>query len=263
MGKKQPIFAEERHQRIIELLNKNKRIVVPELCELFGVSATTIRKDLKTLEESNLITRTHGGAIISMNKTGYESTPTAKANIMSRQKKAIAKCALNYIEDGDTIALTTGTTVMELVKLLPQKKDLTVVVNDILFASWLQQNTDFRIYMLSGLLRNKYNYVTSSVKSELLKILNIDKAFITCNGFTIEAGATTPDLGNALTIKEMIDRSYSVYVLCDSSKIGSISFTKIVDTDQIDAFITDSDILEDDSVSLLSCVNLVIAQVED
>jgi len=261
MAKNEQIFAVERQQQIIEIINRNKRIVVPELCELFGVSATTIRKDLKALEDANLITRTHGGAL-SVSKTRYESSPAAKATIMSAQKLAIATAALDYIEDGDTVALMTGTTVMELVKLLPQKKDLTVIVNDIQFAAWLQQNSDFKIYVLSGVLRNNYNYVTSPMKCELLSILNIDKAFITCNGFTKEAGATTPDLGNALKIQEVIERSCFVFVLCDSSKIGSVSFAHIVGIDQIDTLFTDSGILEDDAASFAGSVNTIIAPVE-
>mgnify|MGYP000979008755 CR=1 FL=1 len=261
MAKNDSIFAVERQQQIMEIINRNKRIVVPELAELFGVSATTIRKDLKALEDANLITRTHGGALC-ISKARYESSPATKATIMSPQKQAIAAKAIEYIEDGDTVALLTGTTVMELVKLLPQKKDLTVIVNDIQFASWLQQNSDFRIYILSGLLRNNYNYVTSPMKCELLSILNIDKAFITCNGFTKEAGATTPDLANALKIKEVLDRSCSIYLLCDSSKIGSVSFAQIVSVDQIDVFFTDSGISEDDAVSIGNSVCTVIAQVE-
>jgi DeoR family fructose operon transcriptional repressor len=156
----------------------------------------------------------------------------------------------------------TGTTVMELVKLLPQKKDLTVVVNDIQFAAWLQQNSDFKIYVLSGVLRNNYNYVTSPMKCELLSILNIDKVFLTCNGFTKEAGATTPDLGNALKIQEVIERSCFVFVLCDSSKIGSVSFAHIVGIDQIDTLFTDGGILEDDAAGFSGSVNTVVAPIE-
>ena len=57
------LFAEERQRKIIETINANGKAVVPVLCEMFGVSSSTIRNDLKQLEGKKLITRTHGGAI--------------------------------------------------------------------------------------------------------------------------------------------------------------------------------------------------------
>ena len=261
MSKSDAYFAEERKQQIIELINKQDKIAVPRLCEMFGVSATTIRKDLKELEEANLLKRTHGGAI-SITKTSYEALPANKVTIMLPQKRAIARQAIDMIEDGDTVALLTGTTVMELVKLLVEKRDLTVIVNDLKFALYLEQNTDFRIYVLSGLVRNNYDYVTSPIKCELLSILNIDKAFITCNGFTPEVGASTPDLENALKIKEVLACSASTYLLCDSSKIGLVSFAQIVAAKDIDCLITDDGVSEEDVANIEGRVKTVIAKVE-
>lgn len=117
------------------------------LCEMFGVSSSTIRNDLKQLEGKKLITRTHGGAIRN-SKMGRELSPTDKETQMMPQKKAIARAALELIDDGDIIAVTTGTTTFELVKLLPEKKNLTVVVNDIRNAVWLEDHTDFNVYIL-------------------------------------------------------------------------------------------------------------------
>jgi DeoR family fructose operon transcriptional repressor len=258
MQKNDQLFAEERKQKIIEMIKSNNKIVVPELCSKFGVSATTIRKDLKELEEANLLMRTHGGAM-SITKTSYEPLPSSKKTVMLNEKKAIARRAIEFIEDGDTVAMMTGTTVMELVKLLPQRKNLTVIVNDLGFAMWLEQNSDFRVYILSGLIRRNYHYVTSPMKCEMLSIFNIDKAFITCNGFTKENGATTPDLENALKIKEVLDRSFSIYLLCDSSKISSASFAQIAPPGKIDTLITDDGISKDDAAEITNETNLIIA----
>ena len=65
-----------------------------------------------------------------------------------KQKAEIAAAALNLIEDGDTIAILSGTTTFELVRLLGCKKDLTIILNDSHFATWLEENTDFTIIML-------------------------------------------------------------------------------------------------------------------
>lgn len=260
MSKLEPLFAEERKTKILDILNNEKKIIVPELSARLGVSATTIRKDLKDLEDSNLLLRTHGGAI-SISKTGFEELPSKKETIMLAEKQAIARRALDFIQDGDTIALLTGTTVMELVKLLNERSNLRVVVNDLRFALYLEQHSDCSIYMLSGLIRKNYHYVTSPLKCELLSMMNIDKAFITCNCFTAAAGATTPDLENALKIREVLEHTDSTYLLCDSSKIGSRSFAQIVQPHEINCLITDDGITEDDKMSLNGVLDTVIAKV--
>lgn len=261
MSRQEPLFAQERQSRILDILNTEKKIIVPELSARLGVSATTIRKDLKELEDSNLLLRTHGGAI-SISKTGFEDLPANKETIMLAEKQAIARRALEFIQDGDTIALLTGTTVMELVKLLSERSNLRIIVNDLRFALSLEQSTDCSIYMLSGLIRNNYHYVTSPLKSELLSIMNIDKAFITCNGFTAAAGATTPDLDNALKIQEVLRRTDSTYLLCDSSKIGSTAFAQIAPASEISCLITDDGITEDDKQTLMGALDTVIAKVD-
>lgn len=260
MPNSEAIFAEERKERILQIVNREKRIVVPKLTEIFGVSATTIRKDLKELEDSKLLLRTHGGAMC-ITKSGYEELPSRKGSMMLLQKQAIARSALEFIQDGDTIALLTGTTVMELVKLLRVRSNLTVVVNDLQFAAYLERQTDFRIYMLSGVVRNNYHYVVSPMRCELLSLLNIDKAFITCNGFTEAAGATTPDLENALKFKEILEHTSTTYLLCDSSKIGLSSFAQIAPAADIGCIITDDGITDDDWPIVSGVAEVVIAKV--
>jgi DeoR family fructose operon transcriptional repressor len=185
---KLPVFVEERKQQILELLRKKKKIVVPELCVHFGVSASTIRNDLKALNDARLITRTHGGAI-SNSKVSHEPLPVDKQSYMNRQKKAIALQAAELVDNGDVIALCTGTTVMELARCLVHKKKLTVVVNDI----------------------------------------------------GIAAGATIPDFQLAANIAEIIGLASERILLCDSSKLGTLTFSRIASMENISTIIVDGD----------------------
>ena len=52
----------DRHQFIIDQLQREGRVNVLQLCKELKVSSVTIRKDLKLLEKKNLLFRTHGGA---------------------------------------------------------------------------------------------------------------------------------------------------------------------------------------------------------
>ncbi len=126
----QPLFAEERREHILKLLEKNSKILVPELCEVFEVSPATIRSDLRDLESEKKLKRTHGGAIL-LRKAAFEPNSRLKEVEHIEEKQRIAVCAAQQIDDGDTIALDTGTTTFELAKCLTSKRNLTVVTNDL------------------------------------------------------------------------------------------------------------------------------------
>ncbi|MDR1744714.1 MAG: DeoR family transcriptional regulator, partial [Planctomycetota bacterium] len=100
------LFAEERRRRIVDLVNSRRKIVIPELVRRFGVSASTIRNDLRDLQDEEKITRTHGGAIIN-SKSGYEPLPLSKETQMLPAKKMIARASAAFVEDGDIIAVGT------------------------------------------------------------------------------------------------------------------------------------------------------------
>jgi DeoR family fructose operon transcriptional repressor len=234
---KPPVFAEERKRQILEIIHKNKKIVVPELCACFGVSASTIRNDLRDLKEADLITRTHGGAI-SNSKVSLEPLPADKQSPVYLQKAAIARRAAELVDNGDVIALCTGTTVMELARSLLGKKKLTVVLNDIQIAAFLEQESDFTLLMLGGILHRGFHCV--NIHGTPLPNINIDKAFFSCKGLNAPMGATAPDFNLAADMAELLSLASEVILLCDSSKIGTVSFAQISPLEKIDVLIIDS-----------------------
>lgn len=252
------LFAEERQRKIIETINANGKAVVPVLCEMFGVSSSTIRNDLKQLEGEKLITRTHGGAIRN-SKMGRELPPTDKETQMMPQKRAIARAALDLIDDGDIIAMTTGTTTYELIKLLPGKKNLTVIVNDIRHAAWLEEHTEFNVYILGGMVRRRYHYTTLPTGNEFLGKINIDKGFFSCNGFSIEKGITAPDFETAKSVREILDACCASYLMSDSSKLGTVTFAQIADLRYVNGLIVDTDIEKEDYDSIAAVTEIITA----
>jgi DeoR family transcriptional regulator, fructose operon transcriptional repressor len=233
---KRRIFAEERRQQIIALLGKDKKIVVPELCNHFGVSASTIRNDLRELEEADLIKRTHGGAICKT-KVNLEPLPADKEAQMLGQKEAIAHVAADLVDDGDTIAICTGTTTLEFAKKLLAKKNITVVTNDIRIAAYLEERSDFTLFMVGGIIRRGFHYVNAT--GTPLPRVAIDKIFFSCNGLNAAMGATVPDYYLAADINSLIRLASECVLLCDSSKVGSIAFAQIVPLAAINTIVID------------------------
>lgn len=235
---KEPLYAEERKIKILELIKDNDKVSVMQLCDYFNVSGATIRNDLRELESSNLLTRTHGGAMFK-SKTGFELDSQHKEGHHQSEKERIAETALELIEDGDTIILDTGTTTLELAKRLSSKRNLTVVINDIQIARCLEEIEDINIIFIGGAIRKKFHCTVGTLGTKMISELAVDKAFMATNGISLKKGATTPEINQAETKKAMISIANKIIILCDSSKIGRSSFAQFADMQQVDIIITD------------------------
>jgi DeoR family fructose operon transcriptional repressor len=242
--KKELIFVEERKRDILEYVVSKKKATVAELCARFGVSSATIRNDLRDLEENAALVRTHGGAIVR-DQARFEPDAVEKAPQHIDEKHAIATVALRCIEDGDTIVIDTGTTTLELAKLLNAKKNIAVITNDLAIATILEEHPSATVYFLGGTLRKRFHCTIGARAEEGLRGLTVDKAFMAANSFSIEKGAATPDIQLADLKKTMMSIATKVYLLIDSSKMGKNSFARFAGPEEIDCLVIDMISAED------------------
>lgn len=235
------LFVEERKLKILEYIEEHRKATVAELCDVFHVSSATIRNDLRDLEGAGLLIRTHGGAMVKT-KTGLESDMNQRKVQHLAEKRAIAETALRLVEDGDTIILDTGTTTLELARILGQRSDVTVVTNDLAIALALEDIETVKTVFMGGIVRRKFHCtVVGGLSSrDVFSGLTVDKAFMALNSFSIDKGASTPDITHAETKKLMMSIAAKVILLFDSSKMGRNSFALFAPTDRIDAIVTDS-----------------------
>lgn len=236
---KEPLFAEERKQKILEIVRRNKKVTVPELCDYFNVSGATIRNDLRELENARLLKRTHGGALLNT-KTGFELDSKHKEVQNLAEKSKIAALAINLVEDGDTVILDTGTTTLELAKRLKAKKNITAVTNDLEIARCLEAFEGVNVVFLGGNIRKHFHCTLGPAGIRMLAELTVDKAFMATNGLSLLKGATTPDVNHAETKKAMIATANKVIVLCDGSKIEKYSFAQFATVAQLDIVVSDT-----------------------
>lgn len=240
MIKDDNIFAEERKKMIVDFVNKNSKATVSDLSELYSVSSSTIRNDLRDLENGGFLRRTHGGAV-SCRSVNFEANSYEKAVERSEYKKQIAKKARSFIKNGDTIALDTGTTTYELALLLGDLEDLMVVTYDLEIASYLERNTRAHIFMAGGRVRRDYHCTYGKKALDSVADLNVDKAFIGANGISLSRGITTPNIDAAQMKTLFINIATKSYLLADSSKFEKTSFSQFAEFADIDAIITDSE----------------------
>lgn len=229
----------ERHQYIIDYLKKNSFVKVVDLARSLGVSVVTIRKDLKTLEEKDLLHRTHGSA--SPSKSNVVDLPVQeKSEINSEKKAAIARAANELIEEGDSILLTSGSTIEAFAKVLTPKGLLNVVTPSIRVGIYLSEKENVDIMMLGGRLIVKSLSVRDAYTEEGLKYVRCSKAFFSCDGFDVDGGITTAFEAEARVTNSMLNVASEVVLLADSSKLGKSGFGRICDISRIDVLITDN-----------------------
>lgn len=244
-----PLFAEERREQIVQLLDEKSKILVPELCEYFSVSPATIRSDLRDLESAGRLKRTHGGAIPA-GKTTFEPDSSFKEIKNIEEKRLIAACAAQMVEDGDTIALDSGTTTLEIAKGIADRKDLTVVTNDFKIASFLELKSSANVILSGGSVRRGFHCLVGPMAIAAMSGLNVDMAFIGANAISLQKGCTVPSFDHAQIKSAMMEIASRTIILADSSKIGRVSFIRFANFDQIDALITDNQISQSVANSL-------------
>ena len=235
------LFAEERQRIILEKLEEDSKVLVQDLAEAFGVSFATIRTDLRELENTGKLIRTHGGAIPVM-RVGFEQNSLQKQVNNIGEKQRIANAAKGFVHDGDTIAIDTGTTTYEFAKALQSRHGLTVVTNDLVIASLFEDTTDFSIIMMGGSVRRGFHCTVGIKALESIHDINVDVAFISANAFNIERGFMTPSIEHAEIKKRMNGIASKSIILMDSHKIGGLSFYTFAGLSDIAVWITDKGI---------------------
>ncbi|WP_379131782.1 DeoR/GlpR family DNA-binding transcription regulator [Paenibacillus sp. sgz500958] len=238
------LFEEERKRSIVEFLEKHSRGSVQELSQELGVSESTIRRDLKELEEARLLKRTHGGAV-SLQSVNFEAAISEKEDRFLDEKLRIARKAVEMIQPGDAILLDGGTTTLQIAKELKSFSDIKVITNSIMVLNELKDCRNLEVSITGGMLRPDTMAFVGPMTERCLEMVRVDKAFLGTNGMDLQEGITTPNMLEAATKRKMIRVAKQVILLADHSKIGQISYSKVADLDEMDHCIFDAETPED------------------
>jgi len=240
----------ERLAYLSEMLRQNGKVLIKDLKEKMGVSEATIRRDIQVLLKMTRlpVKRIHGGVLLDVDKSGVEPLYEAKLAFMAQEKARIASKALEYIDNGDTIILDSGTTTLCLARLLHNKSGLKVIVTDIKLAEELALYPNVETYIIGGRVRAGYYTIGESWAEEQLRQITVEKAFLTADAVDPEIGITNASMFEVGVKKAILAAGKTVILLADHSKIGKRAFIKVCDLSEIDIFITstggDSELLK-------------------
>jgi len=233
-------MAEERRRQIVELLALEGRVRVDELARRFDVSVVTIRKDLVELEDRGLLQRTHGGAIY-VHKSRFSLSFLEKLQFQLPEKEAMARAALEFIKEGDTLILDAGSTTLALAQLIKdQFRKLFVITCSIPVALELSY-TSWDVLLVGGQVRHHSLALIGPVGVTTLENYHAEKAFLGTTGLTLKQGYSTPNPLDAQMKQAIMRAADETYILGDSSKIGHAALATFARIDQASMLITDTE----------------------
>lgn len=235
------MLSRQRHQVILELIERQGSVTVADLCQYFSVSDMTIRRDLAELERSGLIRRVYGGAISTRGRS-YEPPFPSRLEAHRAEKERIGQVAASLIRDGDSIALDVGTTTLEVARHLQGKHNLTIITNSLHIASVLANKSDIRLIITGGIVRANEMSMTGHLAEHAFRDFYVDKLFLGIGGIHFEAGLTEFNLEDALVKRSMLSIAKERILVADASKFGQVAFAAVAPLSAIDKIITDSSI---------------------
>ncbi|MGN0333045.1 MAG: DeoR/GlpR family DNA-binding transcription regulator [Lachnospiraceae bacterium] len=232
------MLAIERRNEILEKLQVEKRVVVSELSQHYGVSEETIRRDLEKLENDGLVIKSYGGAVLNEHSI-FDLPFNIRKNQMIVEKQKIAELIAEQVRDGEAIMLDASSTAVYIARGLRQKKKLTVITNSVEIIVELFDVPEWNVISTGGVSRERSFALVGPRTNQMLSYYHVDKAFISCKGLTKEAGLTDSDEQDADSKRMMLRAAKERILVVDSSKFGKSAFTRITGLEEIHKVVTD------------------------
>ncbi|MFC0323163.1 DeoR/GlpR family DNA-binding transcription regulator [Gallibacterium melopsittaci] len=231
--------TKQRRHAILKCLEEQGEVTVEQLVNQFETSEVTIRKDLSALEQSGLLLRRYGGAILMP----AEALADDEENeALSPQKLAIAKLAAAQIRDHNRIIIDTGSTTSALISQLNKKQGLVVMTNSLNVAAELRQlENEPTLLMTGGTWDSSSDSFQGQIAEQVLRSYDFDQLFIGADGIDLQRGTTTFNELVGLS-RVMADVSREVIVMVESQKIGRKMPNLELTWQQIHYLITDDQI---------------------
>ena len=235
--------AVQRRMEIYRILQEQTTAEVNDLAALFSVSKMTIRRDFALFEKQGLVKTNYGGAHLNSG-TAVEPSFSLKQGQLLDIKQAIAEEAAELIRDGDTIGIDCGTTTLQLLKYIQNKK-ITIVSNSWHIISHLQGNQRIKIILAPGEYSEVSAGVISSVTADFFHSFSLDWAFISTQGYSIGFGASVPGMDEAHVKRALMRSARQSVLMLDHSKFEQRLLFRHAKPEQFDIIVTNDETPED------------------
>lgn len=238
-------MSRERHQKILEILAEKGEVQLQQLQNILPeVSLMTLRRDLISLENGGYLIRTHGGAVSTKKVavvSGEEDAYARRAVENIEAKLKIAEKAVHLVERGRSMYFDAGSTVMCLANQLSDG-DYTIVTSGANIALELLKKQGNSVIMLGGLINLNTLSVSGPNAMAMLDTVNIDIAFMSASGFSLENGLTVSNVYESELKRKVVSRSRKTVLLLDTAKINKNMTFTYANFEDIDVLVAEKEL---------------------
>lgn len=233
----------KRINQILTILKEKKNISVKDMASLFHVSEMTIRRDLSTLKNNNLINRSYGYAVYSgtsADEPGNDYELSTERIKQDAEKDKIGSFATSLISPGDILIIDSGSTTDKLVKYIPDDLDITVLCYNYSLLSQLIKKRGVRLLFAGGYFHPRVEMFESPQGIAFIESIRATKLFLSAYGIHEKLGMTCAHNYEVLTKRAGIKSALTKILLADSSKFGKVRTAYFAQLEEIDVIVTDS-----------------------
>lgn len=254
------MLTDNRKNQILEMLNKNGSVRVSELSRLFNVSEVTVRNYLMDMENNGLLSRIHGGAIVSY-KPYFGMNFRERIKINNAEKSSIAQKTADLVKPNDTVMMNSGTTTYLVFRNLPTDYPLNIITNSIAIALEASDNSNFRVVLLGGSVNTKYQFTYGNEALEQLKNYHVNKLILSVDGIDTQNGFSSYYSEEAYIDRAMLKCADTCIVIADHTKLKRNALVKITDISGADHIVTNGEFEKDEIAQLQNNgINIIKAE---
>jgi DeoR/GlpR family transcriptional regulator of sugar metabolism len=232
--------APQRQARLLGHLRSQVFVDIQALTDVFGVSVSTIRRDLAELERQGLLRRTHGGAVV-VNQVTRDAEAAVREMTNVEEKSRIGAAAAALVTDGDTVMIDSGTTSLQVARRLAGNPTLTFVTNGTDVLAALVAGGAGKVHCIGGQFVGINHSLGGTMAADMVRRFNVDKAILSVTSVDTRRDlicTLSPEIG--CVQQAMIEVAQTVVVVADHSKFGRTALSVIAPLDDVDYIVTDA-----------------------
>ena len=235
------MLKSSRQSKIRTMVEEDGQVAVAELIDLLDVSEATIRRDLEEMAQEGWVRRTHGGAV-RVERARREPPILQRQSSAAEEKQRIGRLAAQYVREGDTIFLGSGTTVHEVARNIHETPNLTVITNALNVVNELANCENIELIVIGGMLRQSELSMVGHIAEQAIKEFRADSVFMGMRAIDPQHGFTNDFYPEAMTDRAILGIAPHNIVVADSSKFSRVSTVFLAPVTAAQTIVTDENV---------------------
>lgn len=231
------MVACEREREILAYLKEHHFSTIKELAGLVWASESSVRRDIKELEQLGFVHQIYGGVVLAEYANSVIPV-NLRDSSHSAIKEELARNAAKYIFDGATILMDGSSTVRRIIKYIQNFVGLKIITNNQrIFAEC--SSPEVTLYCTGGRFLGQSNIFAGSSAENYVNSINADILFFSSQALSDDGTISDVSEEETALRKIMLARSKKKIFLCDSSKLGQKKTFTLCTKDEVDLIICD------------------------